>query len=79
MFILSGVLTCFLDFLTAETLTFTIPVILLLMLWEQESASLKTQVLRLIKWGCAWLGSYAAMFAIKWLLVLMVAVRRPSH
>ena len=73
VFILSGVLTCFLDFLTAETLTFTIPVILLLMLWEQESASLKTQMLRLIKWGCAWLFSYAAMFAIKLLLVLMVA------
>ena len=75
LFILSGVLTCFFDFLTAETLTFTIPALLALMLGEQEAASLKTHLLRLVKWGAAWLGSYAAMFAIKWLAVLAMAGR----
>ena len=73
VFILSGVLTCFLDFLTAETLSFTIPVLLALMLMEKERRTLLAHLLQLVKWGAAWLCSYAAMFAIKWLAVWAMA------
>ena len=68
IFIVSGVLTCFIDFLTAETLAFTVPAILALMLREKEGASFKHELLRLLKWGCGWLISYAATFAVKWVL-----------
>ena len=73
VFLLSGTVTCFLDFLTAETLSFTIPALLALMLLQKERQPLMTHLLRLVKWGAAWLGSYAAMFAIKWLAVLAMA------
>ena len=73
LFLLSGVVTCFLDFLTAETLSFTIPALLALMLTEKEQHPLPAHLLRLVKWGAAWLCSYAAMFAIKWLAVLAMA------
>lgn len=70
--ILSGVLTCFMDFLTAETLTFTVPVLLWLMLHRGESVTLRCRLGQLVKWGIAWLGSYAAMFALKWVLARAV-------
>lgn len=70
--IISGTVTCFLDFLTAETLTFTIPVLLFLMLNQKNDGSLSfgKQFKRLLSWGMAWLLAYAATFAVKWLLVL---------
>lgn len=73
--IVSGVVTCFLDFLTAETLSFTVPVILALMLLQKSggAASFRQQMIRMVKWGSAWLCSYATMFAVKWLLVLLVS------
>lgn len=73
--IVGGTVTCFLDFLTAETLSFTVPVILLLMLLQKdgEVTSLRIQLGRILKWGAAWLCAYAAMFAVKWLLVLAVS------
>ena len=67
-----GTVTGFFDFLTAETLTFTIPVLLFLMLnrKSEEILSFKKQFKRLFSWGMAWLLAYAATFAVKWLLVL---------
>lgn len=72
IFVISGVVTCFMDFLTAETLSFTIPAILALMLL-QKADTFKDQILRLIKWGCGWLISYAATFAVKWALAYAVS------
>jgi len=72
--IASGTLTCFFDFLTAETLTFTIPTLLFLLLLKEEGASLSLrETFRLLaRLGAAWLAAYAAAFAVKWLLVLFV-------
>ena len=73
--IVSGTVTCFLDFLTAETLTFTVPVLLFLMLNQKskDQISFKNRFKSLVKWGLAWLLAYAATFAVKWLLVLALS------
>jgi len=69
-----GVLVCFLDFLTAETLVFTVPVLLWLMLCRENGQRLPLRrVLGLLaRWGAAWLCAYAAAFSVKWALVYLV-------
>ncbi|MDO4546153.1 MAG: hypothetical protein Q4C25_08345 [Bacillota bacterium] len=73
-FIAGGALTSFLDFLTTETITFTVPVILLLMICKSSDLlpSFRVALKTIVKWGFAWLLSYAAMFAVKWALVYAV-------
>lgn len=76
VFILSGVVTCFLDFLTTETLAFTVPFLLFIIISVQKSEQplhFKENFFRLIRFGGAWLTSYAGMFAVKWGLVYFVA------
>ena len=73
--IVSGAVTCFVDFLTAETLAFTIPVLLWMMLDKERkdsSLTLRQMFALLVRWGAAWLAAYAAMFAVKWVLVFFV-------
>ncbi|NLD19546.1 MAG: hypothetical protein GX663_04775 [Clostridiales bacterium] len=74
IFIATGMVTCFLDFLTCETLTFTVPVILLLVIRSKYEAlgSFKSEISKIIKYGLAWLISYGLMFSAKWLLVYAV-------
>ena len=82
-FVAFGVITCFVDFLTTETLTFTLPMLLLLV--ERMSVDevgerklhgsvkvINTEAISVIKNGFCWLGGYLTMFAIK--LVLLTAV-----
>lgn len=73
LFVVGGAVTCFMDFLTTETLTFTVPFILYMLLGRRDEGEtaqpLRAQILRLIRWGAAWLISYAAAFAVKWALV----------
>lgn len=70
--IASGAVVCFVDFLTAETLALTVPVLLFLML-NQESSQKPLRWKQLLGWlvrfGAAWAASYAMMFVIKWALV----------
>lgn len=76
VFILSGVVTCFLDFLTTETLAFTVPFLIFIIISAQKSEQplcFKENFFRLIRFGNAWLTSYAGMFAVKWGLVYFVA------
>ena len=75
LFIASGALSCFFDFLTTETLTFTIPFILFLMLRKEnacKSFSLRDILKLMLRWGSLWLCAYAAAYAVKWILVLFV-------
>lgn len=73
LFVVGGAVTCFMDFLTTETLTFTVPFILYMLLGRRDEAEtaqpLRAQIVRMIRWGAAWLVSYAAVFAVKWALV----------
>lgn len=66
----SGVWTCFFDFLTTETLTITIPVLILLVLRYEagELEDLGKEVKRMAGCGILWGVSYGFMFVFKWLL-----------
>lgn len=66
----SGVVTCFVDFLTTETLTCLVPLLfLMILLYETgELCSFKEEMKYLIGCGIAWGLSYAGMFLLKWLL-----------
>lgn len=73
-FLLAGMVTSFLDFLTSETLTLTMP--LLIILWMEKSRakeklSRKTWIMSLknvIAWGFGYLG----MWVLKWILAGIV-------
>lgn len=68
--IISGVLTCFFDFLTVETVTITVPLLFLTVMkrnagrlgtWKKELGFTTVS-------GCLWGISYGGMFLGKWLL-----------
>ena len=73
-FLIAGMLTSYLDFLTAETLTLTMP--LLLILWmekesDKEKVSKETWIMSLksaVAWGCGYVG----MWVLKWILAGLV-------
>lgn len=78
-FMVIGMLTAFLDFLTAETLTFTVPfVIYYVTVCGSKNQSEAKQVRRrsdwifLLKSGMAWCAGYAGMFLTKWGLSALV-------
>ena len=66
-FLIAGIVTNFLDFLTAETLTLLIP--LLLLLWLRRDLSpMKTSLRLTLLWGVG----YAGMWVLKWGLAAAV-------
>ena len=69
LFVISGVVTCFVDFLTTETITFTIPMaFLLFVLYERgKLRTIKDSMQLMIGKGLCWLLGYAGMFVAKWL------------
>lgn len=70
MFLLSGIVTNYLDFLTAETLTLTMPLLLALYI-RRESPSCSNAVFAL-KNTLLWGAGYAGMWVTKWLLAAAV-------
>lgn len=66
----SGVVTCFVDFLTTETVTVTVPLLIWLVLRYREGSlnSLKEEMGTMAGSGLVWGVSYAFMFLLKWLL-----------
>ena len=74
LFLVSGTVTCFLDFLTTETLTFTVPFLLCLFLRRNQEClgTFRQELYSMIRYGIAWLASYASMFAVKWGLIFFV-------
>ena len=63
-----GICTAFFDFLTAETLTFTIPCFMLL---YKNQITIK----KILKYGITWFISYVGTFGIKYLLLSIVYKR----
>lgn len=70
----SGVITCFVDFLTTETLTVTVPLFLLLVMRYRDNGLLdgKTELRRMAQTGLIWGVSYALMFGLKWALAALI-------
>ena len=79
-FAVTGVVTCFVDFLTTETMTFTLPMLLLLAERHLSKAGkanvpggAKEACLSVIKNGLCWLGGYVGMFLLKLGMLALVA------
>lgn len=70
----SGVVTCFVDLLTTETLTVTIPLLFMMILLYEKGRlrSVKEEVRYLTGCIVTWGVSYAGMFLLKWMLAAMV-------
>lgn len=73
-FMMSGMIACFVDFLTTETITVTMPLLLIFMLRKEKKQlrDFKEEALFAIKCGVAWGVSYAMMFLLKWGISAMV-------
>ena len=67
LFFVSGIVVNYLDFLTAETLTLTVP--LLLVLWLDRKKAMKERGFeKVLKVMFYWVAGYALMWAAKWLI-----------
>ena len=73
LFLLLGMVTNYLDFLTAETLTLTMPLLLLLWLERKKKSSFKN----VLKAAALWLAGYAGMWVLKWILTGVVFGENP--
>ena len=70
----AGIVTAFVDFLTTETVTFTMAYILYLIVKNRQNQMkpIKEELICLIKSGIVWFASYGLMIALKWVLALAV-------
>lgn len=70
----AGIVTAFVDFLTTETVTFTMAYILYLIVKNRHNQMkpIKEELICLIKSGIVWFASYGLMIALKWVLALAV-------
>ena len=66
--VISGVMIAFFDFLTAETLTILIPLLIVFIMRKQDNRlpDLRSNMLLILKCGSAWGLSYAGTFLVKW-------------
>ena len=70
LFLLSGLATSFLDFLTCETLTLLIPLLLLVRLQSEDARANPRRAA--LGAALAWCCGYGGMWALKWLLASLV-------
>ena len=72
LFLVTGMVTVFLDFLTTETLTILVPLLFILRTSEKKPMQEKRLWLFSIKCCFLWLIGYAGMWASKWLMASIV-------
>ena len=74
LFFISGILICYFDFFTAETLTILIPILMVLGIRfkEREEFNLKENLLFVIKSVAIWGIGYSLMWGAKWLLASII-------
>lgn len=70
LFFITGMITCFFDFLTTEIITLFVPMLLVLIIRKKEGrlTSFKQGIKFMIQTGMLWLISYAGMWLAKWAL-----------
>ena len=74
VFMLGGIFTNYLDFLTTETLTFTVPLLMTLWILQNRGKFENTKQMFLIaaKWIAAWTFGYIGMWLMKWIIASIV-------
>ncbi|MBQ9333322.1 MAG: hypothetical protein IJS12_03205 [Lachnospiraceae bacterium] len=68
----SGIVCAYLDFLTAETLTLTVPLLLAVCLLARRGSDVRDLLFLSIRSAIAWAMGYAGMFVIKWGLASLI-------
>lgn len=68
LFLISGIFTCFFDFLTTELITILVPIVLILIIRKKEERlkSFKEGIIFLIKYCMLWALGYVGMWGAKW-------------
>ena len=66
--VISGVMIAFFDFLTCETLTILIPLLIVFIMRKQDNRlpDLRSNLLLALKCGAAWFLSYSGAYIVKW-------------
>ena len=74
LFLVTGIITTFFDFLTTEILTVFVPIILILMIRKEEKrlSSLKDTFKFVIKLSILWFVGYCGMWLAKWILASLI-------
>lgn len=72
LFFLTGIIAAYLDFLTTETVTLLIPLLLILRIREMQNTKAKSDWMLAFKSCLAWLVGYIGMWAMKWAIASIV-------
>lgn len=74
LFFITGMVTCYLDFLTTEIITLLVPLIIILVIRYKDGriANLKQGIKFVFKLGMLWSISYVAMWLAKWILASII-------
>lgn len=74
LFFISGILTCFFDFLTTEIITVLVPVLLVLIIRKEDNrlTNFKEGFVFVLISCTLWLTSYVAMWITKWVLASII-------
>ena len=74
LFFVTGIITCFLDFLTTEIITVFVPILFVIFIRKEENKTfnLKDSLIFVTKASIIWLLGYISMWGAKWLLASIV-------
>lgn len=74
MYFISGIITCYLDFLSTETITVLVPVLLVILVRYKENriGNWKDVLKILVTSGILWFIAYSLMWVAKWILASMI-------
>lgn len=74
MYFISGIITCYLDFLSTETLTILVPVLLVILVrYKENRLESKEELFKfLVTSGILWFIGYSLMWCAKWILASII-------
>ena len=72
LFFMTGIIVAYLDFLTTETVTLLIPLLLILRIRGGQHTNAKSDWMLIFKSGFVWLVGYVGMWAMKWVIASIV-------
>ena len=71
-FLVVGIVTNFLDFLTTETITLLVPLLVLIYLLRKKGEGIKSTAILSVRSALSWLCGYAFMWMAKWAVAAIV-------